>query len=186
MDDTGVLEKEVIETDYSNELFNLGLRLKELDDLNVVNKSGMDFIKWFTEVINKNIAIYKSKRDKNATDHERYKKPSGNVYFIDFGKTIGSEFQSLHFCVVLYELDYTALVAPMTSKKETPPHWVSNTNLIVDIGAVQGLPKNGNLVYIGGLQEVSKKRLDLYKKQNIKLSAEQMELIMDTMHKNIR
>jgi len=199
---TAILEKENInkntekndenikENPYNDKLLELGIALERLDNLNVQQKSGNHFLNWFIEVINKNIVIYNSKQSKFKEDHETYKKPKRKVYYIDFGKTIGSEFQNPHFAVVLYEMDYTALVIPITSKKDAPPSWVSNTNLIVDIGIIAGFPKESKecLAYIGGIQAVSKKRLNIYgtktQKYDIELSEEQMNLIIDILHKN--
>jgi len=78
---------------------------------------------------------------------------------IDFGKTIGSEFQDEHYAIVVKELDYTAIIVPLTSKKDVPPAWIVNTDLIVDIGIVEGFPMEYKecLAFIGGIQSVSKK-----------------------------
>lgn len=111
---------------------------------------------------------------------------------VEFGKTIGSEFQDEHFAVVLNELSYTAVVVPLTTKKEIPPAWISNTELIVDIGLVSGFPNECKecLAFTGGIISVSKKRLSKYgdKKArqyyDITLSEPQMRAIEENISNN--
>ena len=85
------------------------LKLKRLD---VDNYYCANLLDWFNEVILKNIAIYKSKKSEEDIDQELFKKSRQYVYWIDFGRNIGSEFRDLHFAVVIYESKYTALVVP--------------------------------------------------------------------------
>jgi hypothetical protein len=83
-----------------------------------------NLLDWFNEVVCNNIAIYKSKQSKDAMDQEMFKKNRKCVYWIDFGRNIGSEFRDFHFAVVVYESKYTALVVPLTSKKDYDPKWI--------------------------------------------------------------
>ena len=94
------------------------IKLKRLD---IDNYYCANLLDWFNEVVFKNIAIFKSKLDDNQIDQELYKKERQFVYWIDFGRNVGSEFRDLHFAVVVYESKYTALVIPLTSKKEYDP-----------------------------------------------------------------
>ena len=74
-------------------------------------------------------------------DQELYKKNRQNVYWINFGRNIGSEFQDYHYALVIYESKYTALVVPLTSKKDHTPKWIEeNKEVIVDIGKIEGYP----------------------------------------------
>ena len=160
------------------------IKLKRLD---VDNYYCSNLIAWFHEVVLKNISIYKSKKSETEMDQELYKKYRQNVYWIDFGRNIGSEFQDYHFAVVLYESKYTALVVPLTSKKEHTPKWIDESkNVIVDIGIIEGFPKDEKECYACThmIQSVSKKRLSRYSddqgnKHNIKISDEQMKKISD-------
>lgn len=185
--------KEDFQNLLSEKLEQLESLLTILDSLGIHDKDSLGFLNWFIEVVSKNIIIYKSKSNHNKQNQETYNKARGNVYYIDFGKTIGSEFQDFHFGVVLYELDYTALVVPLTSVKESPPNWIGNTDLIVDIGLIEGFPYNNKdcLAYVGGIQSISKKRLSKYKDRNTKkyydlrLSKKQFNIILENISKNI-
>ena len=174
---------------FTTKLEKLNNVLYDYDDLKIENKSSEHLINWFIEVVYKNLAIFKSKKQEHIQDQETYNKPRGNLFLIDFGKTIGSEFQDEHFAVVLKELDYTAVIIPLTSKKDIPPNWITNTDLIVDIGLVEGFPLECKecFAFIGGIQSVSKKRLSKYgdKKEKIYyeivLSKNQMDLINENI-----
>ncbi len=106
---------------------------------------------WFDEVVLKNTALYKSKHSTTQQDQETYKKNRQKVYWINFGRNIGSEFQDYHYAVVLYEFKYTAIVVPLTSKKDHEPAWIiDHKDVIVDLGKVDGYPmevKNVMLVF---------------------------------------
>ncbi len=162
------------------------LKLKRLD---VDNYYCANLLDWFNEVILKNIAIYKSKKSEEDIDQELFKKSRQYVYWIDFGRNIGSEFRDLHFAVVIYESKYTALVIPLTSKKEYDPKWIEeNKNVIVDLGIIEGFPSESKECYACTfmLQSVSKKRLSRYGNEekgyfDIKLSNEQMKRICDNL-----
>lgn len=162
------------------------IRLKRL---NIENNYCTNLLIWFDEVILKNIAIFKSKQSETETDQELFKKPRQNVYWIDFGRNIGSEFRDLHFAVVIYESKYTALVVPLTSKKEQDPKWIAdNRNVIVDLGIIEGFPEDSKECYACTfmIQSVSKKRLSRYGNQekgfyDIKLTNEQMKRICNNL-----
>lgn len=162
------------------------IRLKRL---NIENNYCTNLLIWFDEVILKNIAIFKSKQSETETDQELFKKPRQNVYWIDFGRNIGSEFRDLHFAVVIYESKYTALVVPLTSKKEQDPKWIAdNRNVIVDLGIIDGFPEDSKECYACTfmIQSVSKKRLSRYGNQekgfyDIKLTNEQMKRICNNL-----
>ena len=107
------------------------------------------------------------------------------IDWFNFGRGIGTEFQDYHYALVIYEAEYTALVVPLTSKKEHDPKWIeSNKNAIVDLGIVDGYPDNSKECYACTfmLQSVSKKRLDRCgNKQDgyfdLRVSDEQMERV---------
>ena len=173
--------KEKIETIYKNIL-----ALKKLD---IDHYYCAKLLDWFNEVILKNISIFKSKILDSDVDQELYKKCRQHVYWIDFGRNIGSEFQDLHFAVVIYEAKYTAIVVPLTSKKYQNPKWIEeDRNAIVDLGIIDGFPKETKECYACTfmVQSVSKKRLSLYgdsKKgyYDIKITDEQMKKICDNL-----
>ncbi len=145
---------------------------------------------WFDEVVLKNTALYKSKHSTTQQDQETYKKNRQKVYWINFGRNIGSEFQDYHYAVVLYEFKYTAIVVPLTSKKDHEPAWIiDHKDVIVDLGKVDGYPNGGKECYacVYMLQSVSKKRLDRCGNKRdgyfeIKISNEQMKAICDKVN----
>ena len=173
--------KEKIETIYKNIL-----ALKKLD---IDHYYCAKLLDWFNEVILKNISIFKSKILDSDVDQELYKKCRQHVYWIDFGRNIGSEFQDLHFAVVIYEAKYTAIVVPLTSKKYQNPKCIEeDRNAIVDLGIIDGFPKETKECYACTfmVQSVSKKRLSRYgdsKKgyYDIKITDEQMKKICDNL-----
>lgn len=171
----------------SKSLFHNIIELKRLD---IDNYYCANLLDWFNEIVLKNIAIHKSKKSKTQIDQELYKKSRQKVYWINFGRNIGSEFQDYHYAVVLYETKYTAIVVPLTSKKEHDPYWIEeNKDIIVDLGVVRGYPNESKECYACTfmLQTVSKKRLDRCGNKttgffNIKISDEQMKAICDKVN----
>ena len=172
----------------SKSLFHNVLELKKL---NIDNNYCANLLDWFNEIALKNIAIHKSRKSKIQINQELYKKSRQSVYWINFGRNIGSEFQGYHYAVVLYESKYTAIVVPLTSKKEHDPLWIEeNKDAIVDLGVVSGYPNESKECYacVFMLQTVSKKRLDRCGNKttgyfNIKISDEQMKSICDKINK---
>src|SRR5699024_10479098 len=59
-----------------------------------------------------------------------------------WGCTLRAEFNYSHFCVVLREFTYHAIVVPISSvKKDAGQDWKTNENLFVGIGEISNLPK---------------------------------------------
>ena len=163
--------------------------IKKLKRLDIDNYYCANLLDWFNEIILKNIAIFKSKNDINQMDQELFKKERQYVYWIDFGRNIGSEFRDLHFAVVIFESKYTALVIPSTSKKDHDPTWIEeNKEAIVDLGIINGFPDETKECYACTfmIQSVSKKRLSRYGDNqkgyfDIKLSNNQMRKICNNL-----
>ena len=163
--------------------------IKNLKRLDIDNYYCANLLDWFNEIILKNIAIFKSKNDINQMDQELFKKERQYVYWIDFGRNIGSEFRDLHFAVVIFESKYTALVIPLTSKKDHDPTWIEeNKEAIVDLGIINGFPDETKECYACTfmIQSVSKKRLSRYGDNqkgyfDIKLSNNQMRKICNNL-----
>ena len=174
--------------DKIDSLYRNIIKLKKLD---IDNYYCANLLDWFNEVVLKNISIYKSKQSEGQMDQELYKKDRQYVYWIDFGRNIGSEFRDLHFAVVIYESKYTALVVPLTSKKEHDPKWIEeNKDVIVDLGIINGFPEETKecYAYTFMIQSVSKKRLSRYGDDtkgyfDIKISDEQMQKICENLSK---
>ena len=107
---------------------------------------------------------------------------------MEFGINIGSEFNDPHYAVVVKESKYTAIVVPLTSKKEEEPKWIQDDDAIISIGKVEGFEDNGTECYacISLIRSVSKRRLSSKvngKFVKLKLSSEQMDKI-DTVINN--
>lgn len=143
------------------------------------------FFQWVTEVSTKNKIILENKRIK---DREMARRRRSEVYWIDFGVNVGSEFNYPHFCVVLKESKFTAIVVPISSVKEDTPDWKDSEDLIVGIGLLDDLPREKRPSYalVNQIRTVSKQRLSNYKDQDgkylkIKLSPDQMDIIDNTI-----
>lgn len=144
--------------DKCKTLYSSILSLKKLD---AGDNYCANLLDWFNEVVQKNIAIKKS--IDRGMSQEKYKKVRQHVYWINFGRGVGSEFQDYHYALVIMEAEHTALVVPLTSKKEHDPKWIEkNKDVIVDLGVVEGYPEENKECYACTflLQSVSKKRLD--------------------------
>ena len=147
----------------------------------------IDTLKWFIEHVNKNYYIHESKQVEGKQDTEINKKPRSHVFWTEFGMNIGSEFNEPHYAVVVKESKYTAIVVPLTSKKEKIPKWVQDDDAIIPIGKVAGFEDNDTECYacISLIRSVSKRRLsakvngELVK---LKLLPEQMDKIDEVIN----
>lgn len=182
--------KELRNDKLSNKCKKLYYDILKLKKVDIDNYYCANLLNWFDEVVLKNTALYKSKKDTIQQDQELYKKSRQNVYWINFGRNIGSEFQDYHYAVVLFETKYTAIVVPLTSKKEHDPQWIiEHKDVIVDLGEVAGYPHDSKECYACTfmLQTVSKKRLDRCGTKidgyfNVVISDEQMKKICDKIN----
>jgi len=150
------------------------------------NNYPLNYLKWVLEVIIKNKIIHSNKSSK---DKEMVRRRRSRVYWIDFGKNIGSEFNNPHFCVVIRESQFTAIVVPLSSQKENTPDWKMSEDLIVAIGCLNDLPHKQTSTYalVNQITTVSKQRLSTFKYKGeyikMKLSNEQMDIIDKTIMK---
>lgn len=179
--------QELKDEKLKNKLNLIYKNILQLKRLNVGNYYCANLLDWFNEVVLKNIVIYKSKQSEDLQDQEVYKKPRQHVYWIDFGRNIGSEFNDYHFAIVVYEAKRTALVVPLTSKKEHHPTWIEeNKNGIVELNGIDGMPDDNKecIACVFMMRSVSKKRLSRYGDKergyfDLKISDEQMKQICD-------
>lgn len=168
-------------------LKNLPKKIKEFDKLSFKDKSNYIFKlkKWLVTLTERNLKIKKN------SSLEKVHKKRQNVYCIDFGVNVGSEFSFFHFCVVVKEFDYTAIVVPLSTEKDDDADWKSAGNLVVPIGEIEDMPKEKKPVYamVNQITTVSKQRLTDYydKKENkrypMTLNETQMKLIFNTIEK---
>ena len=136
-----------------------------LEKLNSLDFEDEDFdinaLKWYIEHANKNYYIHESKQDEEKHDTEINKKPRSHVFWVEFGINVGSEFNEPHYAVVVKESKYTAIVIPLTSKKDKVPKWIQDDDAIIPIGKVEGFEDNETECYacISLIRSVSKRRL---------------------------
>lgn len=157
-----------------------------LEKLNSLDFEDEDFdinaLKWYIEHANKNYYIHESKQDEEKHDTEINKKPRSHVFWVEFGINVGSEFNEPHYAVVVKESKYTAIVIPLTSKKDKVPKWIQDDDAIIPIGKVEGFEDNKTECYacISLIRSVSKRRLSSKvdgKFVKLKLLPEQMDKI---------
>lgn len=180
---------DIVKSKYLDKLELLNEQLYRYDTLKIENKSSINILDWFIEILRKNYAIYLDKSCKPQQDQETYSRPKSNVFLISPRRIGGSESKEEYYAIVLYELDNTALIIPFVTKNNVPTQWITHAELIVDIGLVKGLPlKNEEcLAYIGEIQLVSKKRLSRITdiktgiSKDISLSTIQLSMISQTI-----
>ena len=139
-------------------------------------------MKWYIEHANKNYYIHESKQNEEKHDTEINKKHRSHVFWVELGINIGSEFNDPHYAVVVKESKYTAIVVPLTSKKDKVPKWIQDDDTIIPIGKVEGFEDNETECYacISMIRSVSKRRLSSKvngKFVKLKLLPEQMDKI---------
>lgn len=173
----------MINNRYSNLFQKLNDALEKMHSLQLENENfDLNCLEWFVEHVNKNYYIHESKINESKHDTEINKKPRSHVYWVEFGINIGSEFNEPHYAVVVKESKYTAIVVPLTSKKDNVPKWIQDDDAIIPIGKVEGFDENDTECYacISLIRSVSKRRLSSKVNGNfvkLKLSSEQMDKI---------
>lgn len=160
--------------------------LKLLEHIQVANYTNYTsrMVKWFREIAIKNRIIWGNKK---SNDLEKVDRPRGKVYWMDFGINIGSEFNDCHFCVVIKEFEFAAIVIPFSSVKHDKTPWKESESYIFNIGKIESLPEDNfidNYIYVHQLRSVSKQRLSPYKSKttgitynNIRISDTQLDQI---------
>lgn len=146
--------------------------------------------KWLIDlcIINRKILIIREQRNNeklkygysNTKDLEKEMAKRGEIFFVDFGFGIGSEYRYNHYCVVLKTDGRIAIVIPLTSQNSSHHQ---KSPLVVDLGIISkmpGTPKN-SYALVGQIRAISRARL---KRPSIngksyfpKLNAEQLNKI---------
>lgn len=171
--------------DTTKDLSNLTAIIAEIEKIDFPNKERYikELKKWIINSTERNLRIKKN------SSLERSHRKRQNIYCLDYGVNVGSEFNYFHFCVVIKEFEYTALVVPLSSEKEDDADWKKSGNLIVPIGEIEDMPNDKKSVYamVNQMKAVSKQRLtDYYDKCNKKycpmtLNENQMQIIFDSI-----
>lgn len=159
---------------------------------------GESMMQWFKEVSIKNQIIHIFKSNKQKKDKEMVRRRRSKVYYVDLGVNVGSEFNYPHFSVVVAEHTYTAVVVPISSKKEKDSGgWKEDPrSSYVEIGKIPGLAgpdEEGMDCYalVGQIKTVSKQRLsDFLDKSSrkyitLELTNDQMDIIDQEIIKSL-
>lgn len=117
------------------------------------------FIRYILFLINKNKEILINKKNGGNNNLTLEKSPCnrGDIFLVDFGFGIGSEFRHLHYCVVINVDRNVTIVVPFTSK-------CSKSQLLVNLGVIPKLqvnntPPKTTYALIYGIRSISRARL---------------------------
>lgn len=130
-------------------------------------------------LIQKNIEISADKTGSNKLILEKTPCKRGEVFTVDFGFGIGSEFRYQHYCTVISVNRNIAIVIPFTSK----------SNYGINLGIIQDLQSQKLETYalVHSIRNISRARLFRPringKRKYIKLSKNQMDLLDDEIKK---
>ena len=74
-------------------------------------KEVLEIKQWIIDLVSINILILKSKE--NGVNLENQQAKRGEIYHVDFGYNIGSEYRYNHFCAVIQTTGSTVLIMPL-------------------------------------------------------------------------
>ena len=124
----------------------------------------------------------KNKMIKTKDKQENVQRKRSDVYWCSLGMNVGSELCEDHFCVVVKEYSYTAVIIPLSSQKNEIQK--TEEDGFFNIGIIDGLPISETKAYalLSQIKTVSKKRLSNYRTRNgdylnLKLNDDQMDII---------
>lgn len=138
---------------------------------------------WTEEKAMKNKFIRQNRGTSKGDEVQRKRKL---VYWTELGMNVGNELCEDHFCVVIKEFEKTAVVIPISSKKDSDDPYKTEDNGYFEIGCIEDLPgdKRDSYAVISQIRTVSKKRLSSYpdptkqkKYLRMKLNDTQMDII---------
>lgn len=127
----------------------------------------LSFQKWLISLIKTNYDIRKRSheisREKQIKgfspllDLEKEKAKRGEIFYIDFGVNIGSEYRYHHFGIVIRVEGKLAIVVPLTSKNTS---YNKNNPLVVNLGLINNMPiQTDSYALINQIRSVSRARL---------------------------
>ena len=137
------------------------------------------FLKNIIFLIKKNKEIEENKKQGGINNLNLEKTPAkrGEVFIVDFGYNIGSEFRYKHYCIVIKVERNTAIVIPLTSKNH-------NLDSCINLGIIKKLKNNKNTIsfaLLNQMRSISRARLirptNNGKVQFIKLDNNQLNII---------
>lgn len=159
-------------------------KLKKIKKL-IVSSEYLKLIEYILFLIQKNIEILSDRNRNNKLILEKTPCKRGEVFTVNFGFGIGSEFRYQHYCVIISVNKNTAVVIPFTSK----------SNYGINLGIIQKLQSQRNLnqtetyALIHSVRSISRARLFRPringKRRYIKLSKTQMDLLDNEIKKKL-
>lgn len=141
--------------------------LKKLSRLILLDEK-LELKKWLIYLCSENFKIYKVRKQieyeklkfgtTKIKDLEKELAKRGEVFHVNFGYGIGSEYRYDHYCVVLKTEGKVAIVVPLTSQNST---YNRNSNLVLNLGIINKMPGKAKDSYalINQIRTVSRARL---------------------------
>lgn len=150
--------------------------LKQIKKI-IVEDDYLKLLKYFIFLLRKNKEIEENKLAGgiNNLKLEKFPAKRGEIFLVDFGYNIGTEFRYMHYCIILKVVGTMATVLPLTSKNK-------NNNFSIDLGIISKLGNNKNsYALLNQIKSISRARLIRPiingKRTFIKLNASQLNLI---------
>lgn len=110
--------------------------LKKIKQL-ISTEEFFELLKYFINLLKQNIKIkldyINFKENGILTPVTKCKK--GDIFFVDFGYGVGSEFRYWHYCTVLSVDKNNVIVVPFTSN----PNRMAQSNMVVDLGVLSNI-----------------------------------------------
>jgi hypothetical protein len=157
-------------------------KLKKIKKL-IVSNEYLKLMEYILFLIQKNIEISADKNGKNGLILEKTPCKRGEIFTVDFGFGIGSEFRYQHYCVVISVNKKTVVVIPFTSK---PKNGI-NLGIIQKLQSRRNSKKKETYALVHSVRSISRARLFRPringKRQFIKLSKNQMDLLDNEVKK---
>lgn len=150
--------------------------LKQIKRL-IATDDYLKLLKYIIFLLKKNKEIEENKLAGgiNNLKLEKFPAKRGEIFLVDFGYNIGTEFRYMHYCVVLKVNRYMATVLPLTSKNK-------NNLTTINLGVINKLGSNINSYgLLNQIRSISRARLIRPtingNRAFIKLSANQLNII---------
>lgn len=164
------------------EFRNLKKKLKKIKKL-IVSSEYLKLMQYILFLIQKNIEISVDKNGKNELILEKTPCKRGQIFTVDFGFGIGSEFRYQHYCVVISVNKKTAVVIPFTSK---PKNGI-NLGIIQKLQSQRNSKQTETYALVHAIRSISRARLFRPRinggRRYIKLSRNQMNLLDNEVKK---
>lgn len=127
----------------------------------------LSFQKWAISLIKINYDIRKKSHEisrekqiqgsSSLLDLEKERAKRGEIFYIDFGVNVGSEYRYHHFGIVIRVEGKLAIVIPLTSKNTS---YNKSNPLVVNLGLIKNMPiETDSYALINQIRSVSRARL---------------------------